>query len=153
MTDPTVAQPRSPDSEARWQALRERTTRGMLLYNGERERIHRLYGDAWAVPSSLGGFWRVNLADETCGCQDFRYACTDRETGEPFMCCKHIVAAAIARAKRRSPVQDHPHACIDGWVCLGYTEDDGNEQVEALPCRRCAEEHAGGNLAASRPLR
>src|SRR5215207_9850813 len=144
MTDPTVAQPRSPDSEARWQALRERTTRGMLLYNGERERIHRLYGDAWAVPSSLGGFWRVNLADETCGCQDFRYACTDRDTGEPFMCCKHIIAAAIKRAKQR-PVQDHPHACIDGWVYLGriveseHDLDGETVEYERVPCRRCSE--------------
>jgi hypothetical protein len=135
MADTTVAQQRYPDSLA--QAIRERTTRGLLLYNRERERIHQLYGDTWAVPSSLGGFWRVNLADETCGCQDFRYAFTDRDTGEPLMNCKHVVAAAIARAKRR-PVQDHPHACIEGWVYLGYTDDEGREQVEALPCRRCA---------------
>src|SRR5215212_3857981 len=79
------------------QAMQERTTRGLLLYNRERERIHRLDGDVWAVPSSQGGYWRVNLADETCGCQDFRYLCTDRGTGVPFMNCKHIVAAAIAR--------------------------------------------------------
>lgn len=137
MTDTTVAQPRYPDSLA--QAIRERTTRGLLLYNREGGRIHRLEGDLWAVPASEGGFWRVNLDDETCGCQDFRYACTDRETGEPFMSCKHIVAAAIARAKGRdaSLLQDHPHACLDGLVYLGYTDDEGDEQIEALPCRRC----------------
>src|SRR5215204_648441 len=137
MTDPTVAQPRCPDTPA--QQAQERTTRGLLLYNRERDRIHQLDGDVWAVPSSQGGYWRVNLADETCGCQDFRYLCTDRATGEAFMNCKHIVAAAIARAKGRSPVQDHPHACVDGWVYLGYTDDAGQEQVEAVPCRRCAD--------------
>lgn len=137
MTDPTVAQPRCPDSLA--QAIRERATRGLLLYNGERERIHRLYGDTWAVPSSEGGFWRVNLADETCGCRDFRYHCTDQATGEPFMNCEHVAAAAIARAKAR-PAQDHPHACTDGYVYLGYEGEDGEEHYEALPCRRCAEE-------------
>jgi len=70
------------------------------------------------------------------------------------MNCKHIIAAALARAMRPTPVQqDHPHACIEGWVYLGYTDDDGAEQVEVLPCRRCAEEHEGENLAALRPLR
>ena len=41
--------------------------------------------------------------------------------------------------------QDHPHACMDGYVYLGYTafdEETGEEveRVEALPCRRCGEE-------------
>ena len=41
--------------------------------------------------------------------------------------------------------QDHPHACLDGYVYLSYTafdEETGEEveRVEALPCRRCAEE-------------
>jgi hypothetical protein len=41
--------------------------------------------------------------------------------------------------------QDHPHACLDGLVYLGYIavdEETGEEveRVEALPCRRCAEE-------------
>jgi hypothetical protein len=41
--------------------------------------------------------------------------------------------------------QDHPHACLGGYVYLGYTaldEETGEEveRVEALPCRRCASE-------------
>jgi hypothetical protein len=36
--------------------------------------------------------------------------------------------------------QDHPHACWDGYVYLGYTDEDGEEQIEKLPCRRCAED-------------
>jgi hypothetical protein len=40
--------------------------------------------------------------------------------------------------------QDHPHACRNGFVFLGYTavdEETGEEveRIEALPCRRCAE--------------
>jgi hypothetical protein len=40
--------------------------------------------------------------------------------------------------------QDHPHACLNGYVYLGYTavdEETGEEteRVEALPCRRCIE--------------
>ena len=34
-------------------------------------------------------------------------------------------------------VQDHPHCCMDGYVYLGYTDEDGEEQIEKLPCRRC----------------
>jgi hypothetical protein len=85
----------------RARAIRERTTRGMLLYDRERQRIHCLSeaGELWAVPSSRGGFWRVNLSDETCGCQDHRYQCTDRDAGAVLMPCKHVIAAAIARAK------------------------------------------------------
>jgi hypothetical protein len=41
--------------------------------------------------------------------------------------------------------QDHPHACLKGYVYLGYNaidEETGEEvvRVEKLPCRRCAEE-------------
>ncbi len=40
--------------------------------------------------------------------------------------------------------QDHPHACLNGYVYLGYTATDEEtgeevERVEALPCRRCAD--------------
>jgi len=43
--------------------------------------------------------------------------------------------------------QDHPHACLNGYVYLGYTAvdeetDEEVERVEALPCRRCGEEGA-----------
>jgi hypothetical protein len=39
----------------------------------------------------------------------------------------------------------HPHACADGLVFLTYTlfDDavgDEVERIEAIPCRRCAEE-------------
>ena len=41
--------------------------------------------------------------------------------------------------------QDHPHACLNGYVYLGYTavdEETGEDvgRIEALPYRRCAEE-------------
>jgi hypothetical protein len=36
--------------------------------------------------------------------------------------------------------QDHPHCCWDGYVYLGYTDEDGEEQIEKLPCRLCVEE-------------
>ncbi len=41
--------------------------------------------------------------------------------------------------------QDHPHACLNGYIYLGYTAVDEQtgvevERVEALPYRRCAED-------------
>ena len=37
---------------------------------------------------------------------------------------------------------DTPHACMDGWVFLGFGGEDENgehvELVERVPCRRCA---------------
>jgi hypothetical protein len=39
----------------------------------------------------------------------------------------------------------HPHACVDGFVYLGYTTTDPEtgeetEYTERIPCRRCTEE-------------
>jgi hypothetical protein len=52
--------------------------------------------------------------------------------------------AHVAPEVRQDHPQDHPHACMDGYVYLGYTtmdEETGDEveRVEALPCRRYAE--------------
>ena len=135
MTDPTVAQSRYLDTPAQ-----ERTTRGLLLYNRECARIHEIEPDVWAVPSSQGGFWRVDLARDLCPCEDFAYACTDRDTGRVLMQCKHLAAATIAAAQDRA--QDRPHLCYDGWVYMTYLAPDepGGEEVEhtyRVPCRRC----------------
>jgi len=45
------------------------------------------------------------------------------------------------------PEQDHPHACVGGYIYLGYSavdEETGDEveRVEALPCRRCEDSRA-----------
>ena len=44
--------------------------------------------------------------------------------------------------------QHHPHACLNGYIYLSYTAFDEQtgeeiERIEALPCRRCAEEARG----------
>jgi hypothetical protein len=44
----------------------------------------------------------------------------------------------------------HPHACTDGLVFLTYTAfdleiGDEVEKIEAIPCRRCADEARIGN--------
>jgi hypothetical protein len=60
----------------------------------------------------------------------------------------HFMATQKSSAPHAHPStedQDHSHACLNGYVYLGYTaldEEAGEEveRVEALPCRRCAEE-------------
>ena len=36
-------------------------------------------------------------------------------------------------------LEETPHFCYDGWVFLGYEDEDGEcvELVEWVPCRRC----------------
>jgi len=31
-----------------------------------------------------------------------------------------------------------PHACTDGWVFVGYIDEDGEEQDASYRCGRCA---------------
>jgi hypothetical protein len=35
---------------------------------------------------------------------------------------------------------ERPCACIDGWVFVGYIDEDGEEREAAYRCRRCASE-------------
>lgn len=117
--------------EDRWRAIRERTTRGLLLFNSGPDFAH-LQGDLWAVRSSRGGFHKTDLADETCSCEDFaRYGSVND------VCCKHIVALAIAHATRRNR-RRRPScpSCFGGYVTI-TVEEDGQEHDEAAPCRRC----------------
>jgi hypothetical protein len=58
--------------------------------------------------------------------------------GDPFS------GARVFRPERGGE-DPHPHACYDGAVYLTYTafdEEVGDEveRIEAVPCRRCAEE-------------
>jgi SWIM zinc finger len=80
--------------EAIRQAIQQRTTRGMLTFNTG--KVHQIDDDLWAVPSTRGGFHQVDLADEVCNCEDFEFFGRDHGVA-----CRHVYAAAIARAKRR----------------------------------------------------
>ena len=33
-----------------------------------------------------------------------------------------------------------PHACMGGWVFVGYVDEHGEEREASYRCRRCAEE-------------
>jgi hypothetical protein len=34
---------------------------------------------------------------------------------------------------------ERPHACYEGWVFVGYIDEDGEERVASYRCRRCAD--------------
>jgi hypothetical protein len=34
---------------------------------------------------------------------------------------------------------ERPHACIEGWVFVGYEDEDGEEREASYRCRRCNE--------------
>lgn len=87
MSESSVAQERQAERIER--LARER--RGIALYRERSKEIEHLKGRTWAVPSCSGeGLYQVDLRAETCECPDF----SRREEN-----CKHIYAAAIARAK------------------------------------------------------
>jgi hypothetical protein len=35
---------------------------------------------------------------------------------------------------------ERPCACIEGWVFVGYIDEDGEEREASYRCRRCASE-------------
>jgi hypothetical protein len=35
---------------------------------------------------------------------------------------------------------ERPHACLVGWVFIGYVDECGEEREASYLCRRCAEE-------------
>jgi uncharacterized Zn finger protein len=79
--------------------IRERTTRGMLLFNAG--AVHRLEAELYAVAASAGGFWSVDYSREWCDCPDYEHRAG--KVGAP---CKHLAAVGIARAARRSGVRE-----------------------------------------------
>jgi hypothetical protein len=42
-------------------------------------------------------------------------------------------------AAPRHDDQDRPHACLEGWVSIGYIDEHGEEREASYPCRRCGE--------------
>jgi SWIM zinc finger len=128
------------------EAILQRTTCGMLTYNTG--KVHHLEGELWAVPSTRGGFHKVDLGVEACDCEDWTFYGSAAGIG-----CRHIYAAAIARASRRSgigvrivSVAGDPFKaaarrrgcslCFGGYITM-TAEEDGEEVIEAVPCRRC----------------
>jgi hypothetical protein len=34
---------------------------------------------------------------------------------------------------------ERPCCCLEGWVFVGYIDEDGEEREASYPCRRCAD--------------
>jgi hypothetical protein len=67
-------------------------------------------------------------------------------------------SSASARPSTEEPPHDHqddieahyaslerlrPHACIDGWVFVGYIDEYGEEREASYACHRCADSSRG----------
>ena len=131
MVESILADNRHTTREAIRQAIQQRTTRGMLTYNAG--RVHRLEGELWAVPSTRGGFHKVDLETEACDCEDWTFY------GSALgVACRHVYAAAIARARdSRRARRRGCSLCFGGYVTITTVEEDGQELEEAVSCRRC----------------
>jgi hypothetical protein len=143
------------------EAIRQRTTRGMLTFNTG--KVVHLESNLWAAPSTRGGFHQVDLAAESCDCEDWTFYAREHGIG-----CRHVFAAAIASASRRSGVRevrtirvaagdpiayaakrdgcprDGCPACFAGFITMTVAGEDGQERDEAVPCRRCQLRYEGG---------
>ena len=53
-------------------------------------------------------------------------------SGDPFY-------AASLGDYSHIPDEERPHGCIDGWVYLGFEDENGEhvEEIERVRCRRC----------------
>lgn len=120
----TIAHPaHRPNSDTR-------ELRALELYRTRGHEIRKVGEGLYLVPSCTGrGFYSVDYREETCDCPDFLRR---REN------CKHILAVGIHHAKRRRSFAN-PCACVDGWVFVGYEDDDGVERQASYRCRRCSD--------------
>jgi hypothetical protein len=63
--------------------------------------------------------------------------------------CKHILAVRHPLSEDTpGGVPEGPPARLCGWIYLGYTDENGEEAIEYLPCRRCRE---GGSIISHTP--
>ena len=46
---------------------------------------------------------------------------------------------------------ERPHACMGGWVFVGYIDEHGEEREAAYRCRRCADGPCGQKLEKEDP--
>ena len=81
----TIPRPTTPDT---------RETRALALYRTRGREIVRTGPNTYEVPSCTGrGTYAVDYARETCDCPD--------ALRHPDLNCKHLLAVAVKRAKRR----------------------------------------------------
>jgi hypothetical protein len=125
-----------------------REQRALALFRKYGERIEQAGESLYYCPSQDGErFYRVVYPvgegeGERCQCGDWTYR--GQFADAP---CVHILAVALSHAKsrRRLAVPEQPPcACNGGWATIGQEATDPEtgeevERIEALPCRRCAD--------------
>ncbi len=127
-----------------------REERALRLVEEYGREITRVIDDLYMVPSSDGSAWYkvvYGRDEERCSCPAFKF--------NPSASCKHLLALGVLHAAKRSGVRlittprviagdPFAHAgkrrecahCFGGYVTI-TVEEDGQERVEAAPCRRC----------------
>jgi hypothetical protein len=73
--------------------------------------------------SRPGLYHEVTLEPESCSCE------------ATIRVCRHIRIARVRLAKSST----RPCACVDGFVFVGYLDDNDVERTASYRCRRCAE--------------
>lgn len=122
MVKQILADTRHTATEDIKQAILQRTTRGMLTFNAGRD--HQIDDELWAVPSTRGGFHKVDLGTEGCDCEDYTFFCQERR-----IACRHVIAAAIAREKRRLWLRRAARVVAPIFASAGEFEDDASEDL------------------------
>ena len=49
----------------------------------------------------------------------------------------------VVEAHHSGPGLLRPHACLDGWVFVGYVDEYGEERKASYACHRCADGSRG----------
>jgi len=105
-----------------------RESRALDLYRTRGHEIRKVGEDLYLVPSCTGqGSYTVDYRAEACDCPDFE---------RRGLNCKHILCVGIRVAKRRSSA-GRPCACLNGFVFVGYVDDNDVEHFASYRCRRC----------------
>jgi hypothetical protein len=68
------------------------------------------------------------------------------DTAESSAPCEHLSTEDLddtVEAHYSCLERPRPHACIDGWVFVGYVDEHGEEREASYACHRCADSSRG----------
>ncbi len=69
------------------------------------------------------------------------------DTAESSAPCEHLSTEDhddTVEAHHSGLERLRPHACIGGWVFVGYIDEHGEEREASYACSRCADSRLGG---------
>ena len=65
------------------------------------------------------------------------------ESSAPCACPSTEYRDDTVEAHYSGPGRLRPHACMDGWVFVGYVDEHGEEREASYACRHCADSCRG----------